>query len=165
MKMPVKISKKNRSLDSFFILALLCMFAVGVLLTVIFCVNAYKSVREKMDYNFNQITPLSYIASKVRQFDTSDAIRLDEKDGTSALVIKTLDGDEICETWIYNYEGYIYEIYIDEKSDFSLSDGIAIFENNRIEFSIDDNKVLTVYNYGKDEIPMKLTLGFRSSVK
>lgn len=165
MKMPVKISKKNKSFDSFFILALLCMFAVGVLLTVIFCVNAYKSVREKMDYNFNQITPLSYIATKVRQFDASDAIRLDQKDGTSALVIKTLDGDEVCETWIYNYEGYIYEIYIDEKSDFSLSDGIAIFENSRIEFSIDDNKALTVYNYGKDEIPMKLTLGFRSSGK
>ncbi len=165
MKMPVKISKKNKSFDSFFILALLCMFAVGVLLTVIFCVNAYKSVREKMDYNFNQITPLSYIATKVRQFDASDAIRLDEKDGTSALVIKTLDGDEVCETWIYNYEGYIYEIYIDEKSDFSLSDGIAIFENSRIEFSIDDNKALTVYNYVKDEIPMKLTLGFRSSGK
>lgn len=165
MKMPVKISKKNKSFDSFFILALLCMFAVGVLLTVIFCVNAYKSVREKTDYNFNQITPLSYIATKVRQFDASDAIRLDEKDGTSALVIKTLDGNEVCETWIYNYEGYIYEIYIDEKSDFSLSDGIAIFENSRIEFSIDDNKALTVYNYGKDEIPMKLTLGFRSSGK
>lgn len=165
MKMSVKVSKENRSFDSFFILALLCMFAVGVLLTVIFCVNAYKSVREKMNYNFNQITPLSYIASKVRQFDTSDAIRLEEKDGATALVIKALDGGVICETWIYNYEGYIYEIYIDEKADFSLSDGSEIFENSRIEFFIDDNKALTVYNYGENDIPMKLTLAFRSSEK
>ena len=167
----IKTSKENRAFDTTFILILLSIFAVTVLLTVIFSMNAYKSINETTNKNFNHISPLSYIASKVRQSDVSDAIRIEEKEETKALVIKTFSDNEIYETWIYNYDGYIYEIYVDEYADFSLSDGTAIYENNKIEFSIDDNKSLTIYNYGlknKDSLnsmekPMKLTLSFRSS--
>lgn len=167
----IKISKENRTFDTTFILILLSIFAVTVLLTVIFSTNAYKSIHENTNKNFNYISPLSYIASKVRQSDVSGAVRIEEKEGIKALVIKTFSDNEVYETWIYNYDGYIYEIYLDENADFSLSDGTAIYENNKIEFLIDDNKSLTIYNYGLKseaslhslEEPMKLTLSFRSS--
>lgn len=159
----IKISKENKAFDTIFILILLSIFAVTVLLSVIFSANAYKSIHEKSNKNFNQTSPLSYIASKVRQSDVSDAIRIEEKEGTKALVIKTFGDNEVYETWIYNYDGYIYEIYVDENTDFSLSDGTPIYENNKIEFYIDDNKSLTIYNYGLSEEPMKLTLSLRSS--
>jgi len=159
----IKISKENKAFDTIFILILLSIFAVTVLLSVIFSANAYKSIHEKSNKNFNQISPLSYIASKVRQSDVSDAIRIEEKEGTKALVIKTYGDNEVYETWIYNYDGYIYEIYVDENTDFSLSDGTPIYENDKIEFYIDDNKSLTIYNYGLSEEPMKLALSLRSS--
>ena len=158
----IKSSKENRTLDTTFILFLLSIFAVTVFLTVLFSANAYKSINANTNKNFNHISPLSYIASKVRQSDTIGFIRIEEKEGTKALVIKTFGDSEIYETWIYNYDGYIYEIFVDEFADFSLSDGIAIYENNKIDFFIDDNKSLTIYNYGLSEEPRKLTLSFRS---
>lgn len=166
----IKTSKENRTFDTTLILILLSLFAVMVLLTVIFSANAYKSIQENTDLSFNQISPLSYIASKVRQSDAYGAVKIKEKEGTNALVIKSYIDNEVYETWIYNYNGYIYEIFVDEYADFSLSDGIAIYENSKIDFFIDDNnKSLTIFNFGlkskasHQEEPIKLTLTFRSS--
>lgn len=163
MKISLKTIEYNKSLDSFFILLLLCIFAFGSLFVVIFSIDAYQNISDKMNNNFKQITPLSYVASKVRQSDTSDSIKLEDKEGLTALVIKSEDNNEICETWIYNYDGYIYEIYISEGTEFSLSDGNAIFENNKIEFSIINNNLLSIYIYNEDNISMNLTLALRSS--
>lgn len=159
----IKLSKENKTFDTVLILILLSVYAITVLLSVIFSANAYKNIYESSNNNFNIMSPLSYIASKVRQADVSNAIRIEEKEGTRALVIKTFEANNVYETWIYNYDGYIYELFVDENADFSLSDGTAIYENDKIEFYIDENKSLTIYNYEQREKAMKLTLSFRSS--
>jgi len=162
--MSLQSVKENKYFDSFFILLLLCVFAFGALLIVIFSIKSYQNISEKTDNNFNQITPLSYVASKVRQFDALDAIRLESKDGTTALVIKNLDNNEMCETWIYNYDGCIYEIYLGEEASFTLSDGNAIFENSTIEFMLENDKLLHITCYNNN-IQMSLTLALRTYVE
>ena len=121
------------SLDFIFILSLLCIFAFGALMAVILGSNTYKGIKEDMDSNFELRTPLSYIATKVRQNDQTDAIRVAQKEGTDALVLETQDGGEVCQTWIYEYEGSLYEVYIEKGTDFRLEDGLAMIPSYGLE--------------------------------
>ena len=152
----------SKSLETFFIVFLLCIFSFGALLVLVFGVKIYQDINVNLEESFSQTTALSYIASKVRQCNTYSHISVQNKYNTSALVLKSFDNN--LETWIYCYDGYIYEVYIDKDTDFQLDDGIPILKSDKIDFHLDDNNLLTIYSY-TDKIPMNLSLYIRCDNK
>lgn len=116
----------HRPLDYIFILILLCVFAAGSLLAVILGANVYREVTSDVDDNFQVRTTLSYLSTKIRQGDDCDAVRVEEKDGVNALVLESFDGEELCETWIYAYDGFLCETYFAKGTPFELEYGLQM---------------------------------------
>lgn len=147
--------------DFIFILALLCVFAFGALMTAILGSNTYKGIKEDMDSNFEFRTPLSYIAAKVRQNDRIDSIRIVNKEGTDALVLEAPDNGVDCETWIYEYQDSLYEVYLEKGTSFHLEDGIAMIPSHGLEFKLKDDllQIMASDHRGKTR---SLSLSFRT---
>jgi hypothetical protein len=129
-------------LDFIFILALLCVFAFGALIAVILGSNTYQNIKEATDSNYELRTPLSYISTKIRQSDSVDSIRIIRKEGIDALVLETVDNGEVCETWIYEYQGSLCEVYLEKGTPFQLEDGLAIIPGNGLEFDLKDGLLM-----------------------
>lgn len=157
-----RLNRNHTSLDFIFILALLCVFAFGALMSVILGSNSYKGIKADMDSNFELRTPLSYIGMKIRQSDEINSIRIMKKEGTDVLVLDTLDNGEICQTWIYEYQGSLYEVYIKKGMPFQLEDGLAIVPSYGLTFNLKDN-LLEIKAADHTKNTRSLTLSFRTN--
>lgn len=157
-----RLDRSHTPLDFIFILALLCIFAFGALMAVILGANTYEGIQEDMDSNFEFRTPLSYISTKIRQNDHIDSIRIIQKEGIDALILETQDNGEICQTWIYEYQDSLYEVYLEKGTPFRLEDGLPMLPSYGLEFSQKDNllSITTEDHLGKTR---SLTLSFRTS--
>ena len=157
-----RLNMNHTSLDFIFILVLLCIFAFGSLMTVILGSNAYKGIKEDMDSNFELRTPLSYISTKIRQNDSIGSIQIINKEGTDALVLENPDNGEICQTWIYEYQGSLYEVYLKKGTPFNLEDGLDIIPSYGLDFKLEGNllQIKAADHQGKTR---SLSLSFRTS--
>lgn len=147
--------------DFIFILVLLCIFAFGALMTASLGSNIYKGIKGDMDSNFEFRTPLSYIATKVRQNDRIDSIRIINKEGTGALVLEAPDNGVTCETWIYEYQGFLYEVYLEKGTPFHLEDGLAMIPSHGLEFKLKGNLLQITASDHKGKT-RSLSLSFRT---
>jgi hypothetical protein len=122
-------------------MTLLCIFAFSSLVTVILAANTYSSINDAAAANFQHRTPLSYISTKVRQADEANSIKVLQKEGIDILVLQDKQNGEINETWIYEYQGNLCEIYVGKGADFSLADGLAIIPSYGLALSLSNNKL------------------------
>lgn len=159
--MKFRLNREHLSLDFLFILALLCLFSFGSLMAVVMGANTYMKIKDASDSSFELRTPLSYIGMKVRQHDETNAISALQKDGANALVLEVLDGDELCETWIYEYEGNLCEVYLEKDTAFDLKDGIAILPSRGLTFEMAEDK-LTIKAEDHNGKMQTLTLSLRT---
>ncbi|WP_027399648.1 DUF4860 domain-containing protein [Anaerovorax odorimutans] len=158
----LKFNYNHRSVELILILILLCIFSFTCLLLVSFGSNIYKEITKEMDSNFQLRTPLSYISTKIRQYDAEDAIWLEEKDGITALVLESDDAGELCQTWLYEYKGYLYELYIEKGTNFNLDDGIAIIPSYGLKLSMANQDSIYIRSYDSNKKSMRLLLSLRS---
>jgi hypothetical protein len=162
MERKSRINANHSSLDFIFILALLCIFAFGALMTVILGSNTYKGIKEDMDSNFELRTPLTYISTKIRQNDNINSIHIENLEGTDALVLDTSDGGQLCQTWIYQYQGSLYEVYIEKGTPFHLEDGIPMIPSYGLDFKQKGNLLEITASDHRGHV-RSLSLSFRTS--
>ncbi len=121
-------NSKGHMVDLLFTLALFCVFAASSFLVILIGADVYKSTAEGMNENFNVRTSLSYVCEKVRQNDTAGAVRLDSLDAVPALVLEQTYDGAAYETWIYQYNGSLMELFAQEGAEISPSGGQQIME-------------------------------------
>ncbi len=155
----MKVSRT--SLDFIFILGLLCVFAFGALIAVILGSNTYQNIKENMDSNYELRTPISYISTKVRQYDSVDSIQIIQKEGTDVLVLETVDNGEVCQTWIYEHNGSLCEVYLEKGTSFQLDDGLAIIPSSGLAFELEGN-LLEIRATDRRGKALSLSLSFRT---
>lgn len=125
--------KKENSINQFLIpyIFIMLLFLVMVILSFMMILagkNIYNNINEDRKNNYDIRVTLSYVANKIRQADRSDGIDIREINDNNALVIRETYDDVNYETWIYYYNDSLYEIFIDEGSDFELIDGNEILK-------------------------------------
>lgn len=125
------ISRHSQSLFAF---VLYLMFFTMTLIFLVSGVSVYRNIMASMEENYSARTCLSYISTKIRQCDNKASVSIVEKSGTNALVLQERAGALIFETWIYFYEGGIFEIYIEKDTPFELSDGDRLLSLKSIDF-------------------------------
>lgn len=130
------------------ILAILGIFAISSLLLVNVGVQVYKNIVLNNTENFKLRTSLSFVATKIRQFDEKDAITVEERQGTPVLVLKEEVDGIVYHTMIYFYEGKLCELYQEEGAEQELSYGQEVTEIN--EFIIEQPKDNLVKLTAKD---------------
>lgn len=136
-------SKNNTKQFSFHFIFLMLLYLIIVILSVVIISlgkNIYDNINEDRNINYELKVSLSYIANKIRQSDKENAVEIKKIDNTDSIVISEAYDEEIYETWIYFYDGGIYEMFTDKDAPFELSDGMKIVEaDNLLIEKIDNN--------------------------
>lgn len=115
-------------IDIIFTLALFCVFAASALLVVLIGANVYQNTTSLMDQNFDTRTSLTYVSTKIRQNDTAGGVSIGELGGVKALVLtQEIDGESY-NTWIYHYDGALWEIFAAKDSAAAPADGQKIMD-------------------------------------
>jgi len=121
----VRTSKK---IDMVFVLALFTLFSATALVLVLIGAKQYRYITDTMNKNHTERTVYSYLAEKIRQHDTQDAITICDLQGVPALSVETLATDISYTTYIYCYDNALRELVVTNTSVFSLSSGQVIME-------------------------------------
>lgn len=107
---------------------ILGIFAVSALFLVNIGVQVYKNIVVANNDNFELRTSLSYVATKVRQADVSGMVELREANGVKVLVLGEENEDGAFETYLYFWNGYLYEHFMEKDGYFEPGYGMETFE-------------------------------------
>ena len=115
----------QHSMQGAFVFVLLGLFAVMSTLMVLLGAQMYRNTVERAALNNEDRVLGAYVRSMVRAEDAARAVSVEEHDGVKALALReTLDDDGYV-TWLYCYEGQLYELFTGS-GDFSPLSGTAI---------------------------------------
>ena len=112
--------------DFLFPIALFFVFFCSSIIVLLFAANTYESVVEDSNSNFETGTSLAYITEKIRQSDSDGSITLSEFDGYEALKISESHGDKTYITYIYEMDGLLKEIFIQDGTSANAKAGTTI---------------------------------------
>lgn len=121
-------------IDILFVLSLFCIFAVSSVILILFGANVYKKIILQMDSNFNTRTSTSYITEKIRQCDCSDSIDIYEQNGTEVLMMTQTINDVEYAISLYEYNGYLYELFARTDIDLPIDAGQPVIELSNLDF-------------------------------
>ena len=114
---------------------LFCVFAASVLMVLMNGAQVYRGVAQRLEQYYEERSCLSYIATKLRHFDTADAVSLTEfGDGEALLLTQVIAGDEYG-TMIYTYEGMVMELFTDMPIAFGPEAGSKVLPAKALHFS------------------------------
>jgi len=136
--------KENSSkITNFILLTVFCVFALCILLVLLTGADVYRRMTDRQEEHFDRRTAVQYIATRVRQGDAANLIKVEDFGGYSALVIgEEIDGQQYC-TRVYCCDGYIRELFTAANGNFSPEDGERILKAEQVNFDLNDS-VLTV---------------------
>lgn len=130
----MQIRAKRHMIDFLFTLALFCVFAATALSVSLVGAKVYKNTVNNMDINFERRTSLSYVSTKIRQFNSVGRIKTADFNGTASLVL-TQDIEGITfNTMIYFYDGALRELSVREGIETSPQNGVEIIKISNFEF-------------------------------
>ena len=133
----------QHSMQGVFVFVLLGLFAVMSTLMVLLGAQMYRNTVDRSTANNEDRVLSAYVRSMIRAEDTSGAMEIGEYDGVKALAMREdLDGEAYV-TWLYCYEGQMYEWFTSDDGEFRPESGTAICLAQRFEPSL-DNGLLTV---------------------
>ncbi|WP_051688687.1 DUF4860 domain-containing protein [Butyrivibrio sp. AE2032] len=105
---------KHHMIDSVFVICLMLLFVLSALSVIALGASIYKKNVALMADNNSQRIACAYVTEKVRQADKKGAIYAKEIFGENALVMSEEIGGKIYNTYIYDYEGHLCELYARE---------------------------------------------------
>jgi hypothetical protein len=131
----MKKSIKGRRIDTIFVLIVFGIFAFSVLMVLMLGAGIYRSMNEISQEGQNERLVLSYVRTKVKNYDGADRIHIGHFHGIPALTIDERIGDEVYQTLIYHYDGWLYELYSETPQFFAPEEGMKILEIDNLVYS------------------------------
>ena len=135
--------KIQHSMQGVFIFVLLGLFALMSTLMVLLGAQMYRGAVNNADENNENRLLGAYVRSMVRAEDGAGAVTVEERNGSPVVAMREVIDDEEYVTWIYQYEGQLYELFTDLEEDFDPEAGTAICAANSFEASMEGD-LLTV---------------------
>ena len=135
-------NEKKHVIDIIFPVALFFVFAASSLVVIILSANISSSTTKASESGFNTRTVLSYITEKIHQSDQNQAVSIGTFDGLQSLVIElTYDNDQTYVTYIYEDDGILRELFIQDGVDASAGSGREIMPVNNFSMEqLSDNR-------------------------
>lgn len=124
---------KSQSIPALAALVLFGVFAVGILSVLLSGAGAYRRLTERDRLSYDSRTCAQYVATRVRQADAPDAVRLESFGGVDALVtVLEVDGAEYL-TRVYCHDGWLMELFAAADGEFAPEDGEKILPARSME--------------------------------
>lgn len=120
------MKERSHSIDIIVALLLFCLFTGAMLAVLLSGAGAYKDVNAEMEEQFGERTCVSYIAAKVRHYDSLDSVEITDFGGVDALSMKEEIEGATYITLLYYYEGYVKELFFEEGINLAPEDGLNV---------------------------------------
>lgn len=104
-------NKNRHMIDSVFVISLMLLFVICALSVIAIGAGVYRKNVSLMEANNSRRIASAYITEKVRQGDENGAVFCRELFGQKALVIQQTVRDELYDTYIYEFDGKLMELY------------------------------------------------------
>lgn len=138
------LRKDDNQIDTMAVLMLYLMFSILVIFTFVTGIKAYNSIRRQNSDNYSLRTTLQYVANKTKAYQKTGAISIGKISEKPALVInELLDGKEF-NTYIYESNGKLYELFIEADTKIDLSWGTEINTIQSFEIEQISDKLIKV---------------------
>ncbi len=146
-------------IDGLAALLLFGVFAVCVLAVLLTGASAYRRLTQRDQAAYGRRTCAQYIATKVRQSDAGYGnIAVKDIGGAQALI---LDAEQEYVTYLYSYDGWLWELYTWSGEPPVPGDGQQLMETEQISWSL-EGLLLTVEIIAPSGAEDTLLLGLRS---
>lgn len=103
--------KKNHIIDSVFVICLMLLFLLSSLTVIALGAGIYRRNTQIMETNYSHRIAYAYITEKLRQNDVNGAIHVESIFGENALVMTEKVGETLYNTYIYNYNNNLMELF------------------------------------------------------
>lgn len=103
--------KRSHVIDTLFVLCLLFLFIISAITVIIIGAGVYKKNVSAMSGNYSHRIACAYISEKIRQSDVKGRIFTEELFGQTTLVMQDEVEGVLYNTYIYNHDGYLRELY------------------------------------------------------
>ena len=117
------------------VLAVICMFGISAMMLGSVGASVYKNIAERNLNSFELRTSLSYVKTKINQYDEVGRIAVEERDGVKMLLLSEEVQGEIFDTAVYFNKGKLYEITGARGMKFKPDDGFAILSVDSFDIS------------------------------
>jgi len=158
-----KNHNKHNRVETVFVLMIFCVFAASVFFVIIFSGSIYRNIVDISKHGQNERIALSYIRTKVKNADSAGGITLSNFNGLSALSLEEVFEERTFVTYIYLYEGWIYELFHEKGLDFLPTQGVPIIKAESLYFeSVDKDLIRASTNFGSLLIYLRSTAAAES---
>lgn len=143
--------KIEHSMQGVFVFVLLGLFALMTTLIVLLGAQMYRSTVAHSGENNEYRVLSAYVRSMIRAEDSSAAMSVEDHDGVTALAMReTIEGEEYV-TWIYEYEGSLYELFTSRDEDFAPQAGTPVCPAKSFDAEIQGSLVTVRMTDGSGE--------------
>lgn len=127
---------KEKRMEMTQVLALLTLtvFALCLLLVLLSGAGVYRNLVDRSEENYDRRTALHYLTTRVRQ---ADAVQIGVLQDCEALILVEQVQEETFLTWIYCWDGWLWELYAVPGGSFSPEDGQRVLEADSLSCSLD----------------------------
>lgn len=122
------------SADTFFVLILFAAFVLMALFISATGALSYKKSAVQMEERFNKQTCISYITAKIRANNESGKISVVDFNGKEALCISDNFGETVYNTYIYQHDGMVRELFCNAEITLDPAAGSALTEAAELSF-------------------------------
>lgn len=126
-------NEKKHVIDFIFPIALFFVFAASALIVILMSADIYGNITSKSASSFQSRTALSYLSEKIHQSDTHGNVTCGTLDGRDALIIRQQYDTDIYCTYIYEDNGILRELLIQEGASVSATAGKEITSVNSFQ--------------------------------
>lgn len=134
-------TRQRHVIDLVFPIALFFVFAASALVVLILAADIYASTTNHFQVNDESRTALAYISEKIRQNDTDGALSIATIEQTDCIALSQDFNGTLCTTYIYEYEGMLKELFIQNGVSISLQNGTDIMELSALSIEELDNQL------------------------
>ncbi len=144
-------SGKHHVIDMVFVICLLFLFVLCAISVIGIGASIYKKNVQQMSENYDHRISCAYITEKVRQADKGGAVFISTLFNKQVLVLQDNIGGVLYDTYIYEYEGYLMELFVrDGMTNFYPQSGQKILQISGFDISEASDTMLSVNIVTKD---------------
>ena len=143
-------TERKHVIDFLFPLALFFVLTATSVALVVLASGTYSRQVQDSEDSFASRTALSYVTEKIHQADEYGAVYAGTFDGQDAIVIRQTYSEQTYVTYLYEYDGYLRELFIQDGVDAKASDGRKILSSDCFSFDQTQHGLFHLYCTNKD---------------
>lgn len=135
-----RTNHSNNGAAQLFPALLFFVFLLCTIFTILIGSRVYENIRERDNASFHTDTALAYMTNKVRQGDMADTVSIRENNGCQVLILTSEYEGVLFETWIYQMDGALWELFTQMDSGIDVFSGQMIMDCEPLSFDLETNE-------------------------